>query len=258
MRFHILTLFPSFFDSPFQSSILGRAIANGLVDIRLYDIRDYTLDRHRTADDYLFGGGSGMLMKVEPLGRSIEAVRQDVAQESSVEASQRVPVILLSPQGRVFSQAIAEELAVNEDIVLICGHYEGVDQRVREHLATDEISLGDFVVTGGEAAAVVMVDAVSRLQTGVVGDPQSVALDSHSSGLLQHPQYTRPRSFQGWDVPDVLLSGNHADVERWRRQQSLLRTLQRRPDLLPRATLSKDDMKFLAEHGYHGLAGTEG
>ncbi|PZC47000.1 MAG: tRNA (guanine37-N1)-methyltransferase [Chloroflexi bacterium] len=257
MRFHILTLFPSFFDSPFQSSILGRAVTNGLVDIRLYDIRDYTLDRHRTADDYLFGGGSGMLMKVEPLARSIEAVRENVAQESSVEASQRAPVILLSPQGRVFSQAIAEELAVQEDIVLICGHYEGVDQRVREHLATDEISLGDFVVTGGEAAAVVMVDAVSRLQAGVVGDPQSVALDSHSSGLLQHPQYTRPRSFQGWDVPDVLLSGNHADVERWRRQQSLLRTLQRRPDLLARATLSKDDVKFLAEHGYSGLDGTE-
>ena len=256
MRFHLLTLFPGFFDSPLQTSILGRAVAGGILDVRLYDIRNYTDDRHRTADDYLFGGGSGMLMKVAPLARGVEAVRQVIALEESQGAASATPVILLSPQGRLFNQSVAEELAAHGDIVLICGHYEGVDERVRERVATDEISLGDFVVTGGEAAAVVIIDAVARLQPGVVGDPRSVAQDSHSSGLLQHQQYTRPRSFQGWDVPEILLSGNHGEVDRWRREQSLLRTLRRRPDLLARACLGKEDLAFLAGHGYVGPAGT--
>lgn len=251
MRFHILTLFPDFFRGPLEESILGRAAARGLVRVRVHNIRDYAQDRHRVTDDYPFGGGSGMVMKPEPLFRAVEAVQRGIAGEAGEEAARRAPVVLLTPQGRPFRQDAAQEMAGYEDLILVCGHYEGVDERVREHLATDEVSIGDYVLTGGEPAALVVADAVARLVPGVVGDPESLVSESHTTGLLEYPQYTRPRSFRGWDVPDMLLSGNHAEIARWRRRQALLRTLRRRPELLAGAWLSEEDRRFLAQHGYH-------
>ena len=239
MRFHVLTIFPGMFDSPFAESIIGRAQEKGLVDIRIYNIRDHTKDRHRTVDDYPFGGGHGMLMKPEPLFEAVESVRTSASLEEST------PVILLSPQGRPLTQPVVEELVRQRDLVLVCGRYEGVDERVLQHLATDEISVGDYVLSGGELAAMVLVDAVSRLVPGVVGSAESIRGDSFSTGLLQHPQYTRPTEYRGWTVPEVLLSGNHDEIARWRRRETLRRTLQRRPDLLDSAQLSGDDRHFV-------------
>ena len=246
MRFHILTLFPGMFEGPFNDSVVNRAVERGLLQIDIKDIRDYTHDIHHTADDYQYGGGAGMVMKPEPIFEAVEDALSFYAQDKRPQ----VPVILLSPQGRVFHQAIAEELSSAPGMVLICGHYEGVDERVRESLATHDISIGDYVVTGGELPAMVVVDAVARLVPGVVGSEQSVQGDSITSGLLQQPVYTRQPSYRNMEVPPVLLSGNHGEIDRWRRREALLRTLRRRPDLLPQAGLSAEDLEFLLSHGY--------
>ena len=239
MRFHVLTLFPDMFTSPFSDGIIHRARLKGLLDIRVQDIRQHTHDRHRTVDDYPFGGGAGMLMKPEPMFEGVEAVRD------SAGLDETAPVVLLSPQGRRLTQRVVEELSSHEDVVILCGRYEGVDERVRQHLATDEISVGDFVLSGGEPAAIVLIDAVSRLVSGVVGSIESTQDGSFTTGLLQHPQYTRPAEYRGRAVPEVLLSGNHGDIARWRRQESLRRTFQRRPDLLDSAQLSEEDLRFI-------------
>jgi len=224
------------FTGPFNESIIKRAVEGGLVNISIYNIRDYTSDRHHVVDDYSYGGGPGMVLKPEPIFEAVEAVK----------GNRELPVILLTPQGRLFNQGIAAKIAMNEEVILICGHYEGVDERVRQHLATDEISIGDYVLSGGELAAMVVVDAVVRQIPGVLGSDDSVGEDSHATGLLEYPQYTRPQDFRGWEVPEVLLSGNHAEVDRWRKEQSLRRTVKRRPDLLERAILSDKDREFLS------------
>ena len=237
MRIDILTIFPGMFRGPFEESIVKRAVEKGIVQIFLHDIRDYASDRHRTVDDYPYGGGPGMVMKPEPLFAAVEDVQG--------QAAERGPVVLLTPQGRLFDQEVAVELARHDRLILICGHYEGVDARVHEHLATDEISIGDYVLSGGELAAMVVVDAVVRQLPGALGSPLSTADDSFAQGLLEHPQYTRPADFRGMSVPEVLLSGNHGEIARWRRQQSLLRTAQRRPDLLARADLTEEEKQWL-------------
>ncbi len=244
MRFHILTLFSGMFEGPMGESIMGRARRRGLISVHVHDIRDFTHDRRRTVDDYPYSGGPGMVMKPEPLFEAVETLRE------SGELGEASPVILLTPQGRRFDQRLAEELAEREELALICGRYEGVDERVREHLATDEISIGDYVLGGGELAAMVVMEAVSRLVSGVVGSAESAANDSFTTGLLQHPLYTRPSVFRGWAAPDVLLSGHHAEVARWQRRESLRRTLERRPDLLDGVELSAEDRKWLREMGY--------
>jgi tRNA (guanine37-N1)-methyltransferase len=238
VRIDIMTIFPQMFDSLFNYSIVGRARERGLLDVRLHDIRTYTHDKHHIVDDYPFGGGPGMVLKSEPIFEAVEAV----IKESGVAIS---PTILLSPQGRLFNQKIAQELAGYEHFILICGRYEGVDERVAEHLASDEISVGDYVLSGGEVASMVVVDCVVRLLPGAVGSEESVAGDSHMDGLLEYPQYTRPAEYRNWIVPAVLLSGNHNQIARWRRQQSLLRTAKRRPDLLEKAVLSEEDKALL-------------
>jgi tRNA (guanine37-N1)-methyltransferase len=237
MRIYILTLFPAMFSGPFNESIVKRAVDQGLVEISIYNIRDYTSDKHHVVDDSPYGGGPGMVLKPEPIFKAVEAVIGETG----------MPVILLTPQGKLFSHQVAEELAQNEEMMLVCGHYEGVDERVREHLVTDEISIGDYVLSGGELAAMVVVDAVVRQVPGALGSGESVGDDSHAKGLLEYPQYTRPQSFRNWEVPEVLLSGNHAEIARWRRTQSLKRTLRRRPDLLQQAELSGEDKKLIAQ-----------
>jgi tRNA (guanine37-N1)-methyltransferase len=240
VRFDIFTLFPEMIRGPLDESILKRARERGLIEIELHNPRDVTTDRHHIVDDYPYGGGAGMVMKPEPLFEAVERVL-------GLQAAQPGgPIILLSPQGRVFTQAIARELAGEPHITLLCGHYEGVDERIREHLATDELSIGDYVLTGGELAAMVVVDAVARLVPGVLA-PGSTEEESHTAGLLEYPHYTRPPEFRGWRVPDVLLSGNHAAVARWRRKEALRRTRARRPELLQSAALSPLDAKLLAE-----------
>ena len=239
-RFHVLTIFPGMFESPFSEGVMARAIANGLVQVCPHDIRDHTTDNHRTVDDYPFGGGPGMLMKAEPLFDAAEAVR-------SAARDPDCPVILLSPQGRPLTQGVVEELARVREMVLVCGRYEGVDERVRDHLVTDEISIGDYVLSGGELAAMVLIDAVCRLLPGVVGSIASTEDDSFTTGLIQHPQYTRPAEYRSWRVPDTLLSGNHAEIARWRRRESLRKTLRRRPDLLEAAELTDEDVRMLQE-----------
>lgn len=236
MRFDILTLFPTMFEGPMTESILKRAQENGLVQVQLHNIRDYATDKHRTTDEPPAGGGGGMVMKVEPLVSAIEAVRGDDA----------CPVILTSAQGRPFNQMVAKELVQYPRILVVCGRYEGVDERAIQLAITDEISIGDFVLTGGELAAMVMVDAVSRLVSGVLGAQWGADEDSYATGLLEHPQYTRPPEYRGLRIPEVLTSGNHQAVEKWRRQESLRRTWQRRPDLLHTAPLTDKDRWFLA------------
>jgi tRNA (guanine37-N1)-methyltransferase len=238
MRIDILTLFPGMFSGPLTESILKRAQEKGLLSLHLHNIRDYTSDKHHTTDDAPYGGGGGMVMLVEPLVRAVEDVRG---------ADQGAPVILLTPQGRVFTQRVAYELAAHERLILICGRYEGVDERVRELVVTDEISIGDYVLTGGELAAMVIVDAVARLIPGVLGARWGAEEDSHAMGLLEYPHYTRPPVFRGLAVPDVLLSGDHQAVARWRRREAIRRTWERRPDLLLTADLSEEERWFLAE-----------
>ena len=239
VRFHVLTLFPGMFAGPTSESIIGRAQEKGLVELNLHDIREHTHDRRRSVDDYPFGGGYGMVMKPEPLFEAVETLRADAS------LADDTPIILLTPQGRPLTQAVVEELGERSELVLICGRYEGVDERIRRHLATDEISLGDFVLSGGELAAMALIDAVTRLVPGVLGSIESALDDSFTTGLLQHPQYTRPAEFRDWKVPDVLLSGNHAEIERWRRRESLRRTRERRPDLLDSASLTDEDRRYL-------------
>jgi tRNA (guanine37-N1)-methyltransferase len=235
MHFDIFTLFPGMFQGPFSESILKRAQERELLSIALHNIRDATSDRHHIVDDYPYGGGVGMVMKPDPIFAAIEAVYQSG------------PIILMTPQGRLFSQQIAHELAQEPRITLLCGHYEGIDERVREHLVTDELSIGDYVLTGGELAAMVVVDAVSRLIPGVLTEGSTLE-ESHSSSMLEYPQYTRPPEFRGWRVPDMLLSGHHAQIARWRRKEALRRTRQRRPDLFAKLDLSsKQDVKILKE-----------
>ncbi len=221
MKIDVITLFPGMFRGPLEESILGRAAAQGLLEIGIHNLRDYATGKHQVVDDYTFGGGPGMVMKPDPIFAAVEAIRRESSR-----------VVLMSPQGRVFRQGIAREMSQLEHLVLLCGHYEGVDERVREHLVDDELSIGDYVLTGGELAALVVIDAVARLIPGVLGAEESTAEESHTAGLLEYPHYTRPSNFRGWEVPPVLLSGNHPKVEAWRREQSLLRTLKRRPELL--------------------------
>jgi tRNA (guanine37-N1)-methyltransferase len=227
----VLTLFPEMFEGIFDLSIMKRAIDQKLVGIGLHNIRDYTHDKHHTADDYPYGGGAGMVLKPEPIFEAVE----------SIEKKAGTPIILLSPQGRLFTQRVAQELASHSQLILICGHYEGVDERVKEHLASDEISIGDYVLSGGELAAMVVIDGVFRLVPGVLGSEASPLDDSHVGGLLEYPQYTRPPQYRGWPVPEVLLSGNHAQISRWRREQAIRRTLEQRPELLTRAELSSEE-----------------
>ena len=236
LRFAVFTLFPEVFTPYLQTSILQRAQESDLVEVQLYNIRDWATDRHHVCDDLPYGGGGGMVMKPEPIFAAVEAV---------LGVPPKCPVILLSPQGRVFTQAIARELSQQPHLALLCGRYEGIDERVREHLVTDEISIGDYVLSGGELPALVLIDAVTRLIPGALGDPEGAWDDSHATGLLEYPHYTRPPEFRNWRVPEVLLSGDHARIARWRRQQALLRTRQRRPDLLKNAHLSEADRDYL-------------
>jgi len=231
----VLTLFPEMFPGIFDLGIMKRAIDQKLVSIGVHNIRDYTHDKHHTADDYPYGGGAGMVLKPEPIFEAVEAI----------EKEEGTPIILLSPQGRLFTQGVAQELARHKQLILICGHYEGVDERVREHLASDEISIGDYVLSGGELAAMVIIDSVFRLVPGVLGSEASPQEDSHVGGLLEYPHYTRPPDYRGWPVPEVLLSGNHAQISRWRREQAIRRTLKRRPELLARAELSSQEERLL-------------
>ncbi len=237
MTFDLVSIFPRLFDGPLGEGIVRRAVEAGLVDITVHDLRDYTSDRHRSVDDVPYGGGPGMVFRPAPIVAAVEAI---AAQRGRPDA-----VILTSPQGRRFTQAEAARLAGLRNVVLLCGRYEGVDERVREVLDLDELSIGDYVLSGGELAALVIVDAVVRLIPGAVGDEQSVELESFSRGLLDYPHYTRPAEFRGIKVPDVLLSGHHAEIGRWRKRQALARTLARRPDLLPTAELDDEEREIL-------------
>lgn len=253
MRFHVLTLFPEAFGQPLEFSIIAQACSKGLISLEVTDIRAYTHDNHSTADDYQFGGGHGMVMKPGPVFEATEAVLSAYTQAQRDE----IPVVLLTPQGEPLTQKLLEELSVAPALALICGHYAGVDERVPAGLTTRQISIGDFVLTGGELAAMVLIDSVSRLVPGVVGSPESVSEDSITSGLLQHPIYTRPAEYRGMEVPEVLRSGNHKEIYRWRRRESLKRTLERRPDLLRSAELNKEDHDYLASLGYDAILGYE-
>ncbi|MDG0871183.1 tRNA (guanosine(37)-N1)-methyltransferase TrmD [Paenibacillus thiaminolyticus] len=276
MRIDVLTIFPEMCEGVFRSSILGKAQEKGLVTLNAVNFRDYSENKHQTVDDYPYGGGGGMVLKPEPIFAAVEAM---IAQQAEAERTQlreeghtpaadgsdvpnvsnstdglngpnrlerkRPRVILMCPQGEPFTQAKAEELAQESHLILVCGHYEGYDERIREHLVTDELSIGDYVLTGGELPAMVVTDSVVRLLPGVLGNESSAVTDSFSTGLLEYPHYTRPADFRGWMVPDVLLSGHHAKVEQWRKEQSLRRTVERRPDLLDSIELNEADRKLL-------------
>lgn len=239
MHFDILTLFPGLFAGVFEESIIKRAREAGLLSIALHDIRAHATGRHRITDDTPYGGGGGMIMKPEPIFAAVEAVLGDNADDT--------PIILLSPQGRQFTQQVARELSRQQRLLLICGRYEGVDARVQDYLATDEISIGDYVLSGGEIAAMVLVESVTRLLPGALGDPAASFEDSHAEGLLEYPHYTRPPIFRDHEVPPILLSGNHAEIVRWRRREALRRTCKRRPELLRRAYLTAEDIAYLDE-----------
>lgn len=238
MRIDVLTLFPEIFPPVLDASVLGRALKAGIVSVHVHNIRDYAHDKHAMVDDYPYGGGPGMVMKPEPLAEAIEHAR--------ALAPEPAPVILLTPQGRVLNHTVVTELATKKRLVLVCGHYEGIDERVREHLVDDEISIGDYVLSGGELAALVVIDAVVRHVPGAITE-ESLREESHSDGLLEYPQYTRPAEFRGWRVPDILLSGNHGEIARWRRQQRIIRTARRRPDLLARACLTEEERRLAAQ-----------
>ncbi|MGZ3606870.1 MAG: tRNA (guanosine(37)-N1)-methyltransferase TrmD [Syntrophales bacterium] len=238
IRFDILSVFPEMFESPLNHSILKRAQEKGMAEIHLHNIRDYAEDKHRMTDDAPYGGGGGMVMKVEPIDKALASI---------VPSRDNALVVLLTPQGETFHQKVAEEMSRYSRIVLVCGHYEGVDERVRDHLVDREISIGDFILTGGELSAMVIVDAVTRLIPGVLGNNESASYDSFSTGLLEYPHYTRPGSYRDWQVPEVLLSGNHREIESWRRKESLKRTYLRRPDLLEIIDLSDEDGKTLED-----------
>lgn len=237
MKLDIVTIFPEMVEGPLREGILRRAIERGILDVRVYDLREFTHDRHRVVDDVPYGGGPGMVLKPEPLFLAVEAIRRERGSTDSV--------VLTSPQGRRFTQAEARRLSRLAHIVVLCGRYEGVDERVRDELATEELSIGDYVLTGGELPALVILDAIARLVPGVVGDEESVRADSFTRGLLDFPQYTRPATFEGRKVPDVLLSGHHGEIQRWRRRQAIERTLDRRPELLAQAALDDEEREIL-------------
>jgi tRNA (guanine37-N1)-methyltransferase len=239
MKVDVLSLFPEMFEGVLHSSIMKKAQTNGAVTFGVTDFREFAPNKHRKVDDYPYGGGAGMVLKPEPLFAAVEAV--------TANAEKPPRVILMCPQGERFTQKKAEELAAEEHLVFICGHYEGYDERIRQSLVTDELSIGDFVLTGGEIAAMAVIDSVVRLLPEVLGNADSPVLDSFSTGLLEHPQYTRPASFKGLEVPDVLLSGNHAEIDKWREEQSLLRTYERRKDLLATAPLTDHQRKLFAK-----------
>ena len=251
LQFDVFTILPEVFPSYLDTSILKKARERGFIDVRVHNIRDYTHDKHHTTDDTPYGGGGGMVMKPEPIFEAVESVLGITSQPLRsqlppvADTPQGIPVILLTPQGRVFKQRVAEELSQHQHIALICGRYEGIDERIREHLVTEEISVGDYVLTGGELPAMILIDAVSRLIPGVLGDPTGAADDSHAMGLLEYPHYTKPPEFRGWKVPDILLSGDHGKIEKWRREQALIRTVRRRPDMVEKAELSEKDLKFV-------------
>ena len=272
MNFHILTLFPEMIEQGLNTSITGRAISNGLLSIEAVNIRDYAFNKHQSVDDYPYGGGAGMLMQAEPVYLAYEAVRKKIAERKPTEAETEEPaeaeqleekpvtgseeepvkekklrVVYLSPQGDVFSQGMAEELAKEEDLVLLCGHYEGIDERVLEEIVTDYVSIGDYVLTGGELPAMVMVDAISRLVPGVLHNNVSAEFESFQDNLLEYQQYSRPEEWHGKKVPPVLMSGHHANIEKWRREQSILRTYERRPDLLEKSNLTEKEKKWLKD-----------
>ncbi|AGB40602.1 tRNA (guanine-N1)-methyltransferase [Halobacteroides halobius DSM 5150] len=238
MKFDILTLFPDMFDGVLNSSILKRAQKEGLINFNITDIRNYCEDKHNQADDYPYGGGVGMVLKPEPIFKAVNDLQL---------ADSQTPVVFLTPQGKTFDQSLAKDLVKKDRLVLLCGHYEGVDQRVRDELVTHEVSIGDYVLTGGELPAMVLVDAISRLVPGVVGSSKSVIQDSFYQGLLDYPQYTRPQEYNSLEVPQVLLSGNHAKIDRWRRKKALEKTLVKRPDLLKEEELSNKDKNLLEE-----------
>jgi tRNA (guanine37-N1)-methyltransferase len=239
MRCDVLTIFPDIIRAYLNESILKRAKEKNLLDVKVYDLRDFTTDRHRKVDDYPFGGGAGMVLKPEPVFKAVEFLKGD---------GERRRVVLLSPQGRVFTQSVAEEFSRSKErFVFICGRYEGIDERVRLALIDDEISIGDYVITGGELAALIIIDAATRLMPGALGDERSAEEESFTSQLLEYPHYTRPRDFRGMKVPEVLLSGNHKEIWLWRRREAIRRTLKTRPDLLERIELSELDRKILSE-----------
>ncbi len=259
MNFHILTLFPDMVMNGLETSIIGRAKAKGLLSIEAVNIRDYAFNKHHSVDDYPYGGGAGMLMQAEPVYLAYQAVEEKINArrcENSAEqeeqeigsaerAEKKLRVVYLSPQGDTFSQKMAEDLAKEEDLVLLCGHYEGIDERVLEEIVTDYVSIGDYVLTGGELPAMVMIDAISRLVPGVLHNDVSAEFESFQDSLLEYPQYSRPEIWHGKQVPPVLLSGHHKNIEAWRREQSILRTKKRRPDLLEKAVLTKKEQEFL-------------
>jgi tRNA (guanine37-N1)-methyltransferase len=236
MRMDVLTLFPVMFEEVFAASILGKAKDKGIVSLQVINFREYSNNKHNTVDDTPYGGGGGMVLKAEPIFAAVEALMTEGVKPR---------IILMCPQGEPYTQRKAEELAEESHLVFICGHYEGFDERIREHLVTDEISIGDYVLTGGELAAMVVIDSVTRLLPGVLGNEMSAVTDSFSTGLLEYPHYTRPAKFRDWEVPDVLISGHHINVANWRRKQSLLRTWQRRPELLIKAELSKEERQWI-------------
>ena len=236
LEIDVFTIFPNMFPNYLQKSMMKRAIENELLSVRTYNIRDYATDKHSMTDDTPFGGGGGMVMKPEPIFNAFESTYGTTIDH---------PVIFFSPQGRVLTQEIVVELFEHPRLSLLCGHYEGVDERVREHLVTDEISIGDYVLTGGELPALILIDALTRLVPGALGDPNGWRNDSHAMGLLEHPHYTRPASYRDWDVPEVLRSGNHAKIEEWRRFESIRRTFERRPEMLEGLDLTKKEKKFL-------------
>jgi tRNA (guanine37-N1)-methyltransferase len=236
MQFDVFTLLPEVFPAYLESSIMQRARERGLIDVRVHNIRDYTHDKHHTTDDTPYGGGGGMVMKPEPVFEAVESIL-------GTEAD--CPIIMLTPQGRVFNQAIAQELVQHPRLALLCGRYEGIDERIRTNLIADEISIGDYVLTGGELPALILMDALARLIPDVLGDPNGASDDSHATGLLEYPHYTRPPEFRGLTVPEILLSGDHGKIAKWRREQALLRTYNKRPDMLEKAELTEEDRKFL-------------
>ncbi|WEG15642.1 tRNA (guanosine(37)-N1)-methyltransferase TrmD [Alkalihalophilus pseudofirmus] len=240
MKIDVLTLFPEMFEGVFGSSILKKAKEEGHVSYQAVDFREYTINKHKKVDDYPYGGGAGMVLSPQPIFDAVD----DLKQQNETSSPR---VIMLCPQGERYTQAKAEELAKEEHLILLCGHYEGYDERVRKHLVTDEISIGDYVLTGGELGAMVIADSVTRLLPNVLGNEESAVTDSFSTGLLEHPQYTRPAEFRGMEVPDVLLSGHHANIERWRKKESLKRTLERRPDLLEERELTVEEERLLEE-----------
>ncbi len=248
MKVHVVTLFPGLFPGPLGESIIGRALGSGVVELCLHDLRDQGEGPHKVVDDAAFGGGPGMVLKAGPLASSIEEARHGTGEGDGSES----PVVLMDPQGERLTQTVVDRFAGLDDIIIVSGRYEGIDERVRQRLITHEISIGDYVLTGGELPAMVFIEAVARRVPGVLGGENSGKADSFASGLLQHPQYTRPAVWEEEAVPEILLSGDHARVDRWRREQSLLRTLQRRPDLLETAALSDADVLFLRERGWEG------